>query len=71
MVSIFHVLIINRPIEIDLWNNGDDHGKNVWDQTCTPKHCLPEMSNVGQSRLLKDGASVGDVNNKDYAFTCT
>ena len=35
------------------------------------KHGLPEISNFGRSRLLKDGASVGNVNNKDYTFNCT
>ena len=50
-----HVLI-NRPIKIDLGNNGDD---------------LPEMLNARWSRHLKVRASVGDVNNKDYTFNCT
>ena len=38
--------------------------------TKAPFH-LPEMSNFGWSRHLKVGASVGDVNNKDYTFNCT
>ena len=50
-----HVLI-DRPIKIDLGNNGDD---------------LPEMLNARWSRHLKVRASVGDVNNKDYTFNCT
>ena len=38
--------------------------------TKTPLH-LPKMSIFEQSRHLKVGASVGDVNNKDYTFNCT
>ena len=71
MVSIFHVLI-NRPIKIDLGNNGDDNRKTLESKnTHKKKHGLPEMSNFGRSTLLKDGASVGNVNNKDYTFNCT
>ena len=71
MVSIFHVLI-NRPIKNDLRNSGDDNRKKLESKnaTKTPLH-LPEMSNFGRSRHLKVGASVGDVNNKDYKFNCT
>ena len=65
MVSIFHVLI-NRTIKIDVGNNGDDHRKKLETKKhAQPKHRLPEMSNFGQSRHLKVGKSVGDVNNKD------
>ena len=65
MVSIFHVLI-NRTIKIDVGNNGDDHRKKLETKKhAQPKHRLPEMSNFGQSRHLKVGKSVGDVNYKD------
>ena len=70
MVSIL-LVFINRQIEIDLGNNGDDHRKKLETKQAQPKHRLPEISNVRWSRHLKVGTSVGDVNNKDYTFNCT
>ena len=48
-------------------------GKNWRAKTRTTKATLhlSEMSNFGQSRHLNVGASVKDVNNKDYKFNCT